>query len=256
MVYDLRYDNMFYNPLSPYEQFVILQKNIAFDRLERNTGDVMILTCHPPTITLGARSTHEQLSHIHLNPALFNRINNETSNEHMFQQAKSFLNSTYHINLVKTNRGGSVWYHDRGVLQLYLIMAIQPFGIHDLIYRLEEVLLHTLLDLGVCASRASPHVRSLDKRFLGIWAHDQKIAALGMRVQSRGARFVSMFGASININHNLSACSIIDPCGIRDCYTTSVAQELNGPYDIYHSSLTTYLYKHITDLFNVCIKKF
>ena len=242
-----------YSPFLPYERFVTAQEKIARQRLQGIVAhDTLIITTHPPTITLGARSLKEQLSHIKPLPA---RMKESTDpDDALLEKATSYLWRSQRINLVKTNRGGSVWYHDHGVLQLYLIAETRLFAVAEVIYPLEEVLLRTLADLGVNATRANEHIRRENKSFLGIWAQSKKIAALGMRIQRHGTRFVSMFGASINVKACKANSALIDPCGIPDCQMTSVANELNDDYHVSHSMLLPIIYKHIQDVFDVaCI---
>lgn len=254
-VYDWRHTKGLYNPSLPYEHFVTLQKTIVCNRLYQKCGDICILTTHPPTITLGARSLREQLPHIHVLPAHIAVADIAIPDEELLQQATAHLQYFYNIDLLKTNRGGSVWYHDHGVLQLYLIMEVQPFGISDIIYPLEEVLLRTLNDLGIKAMRADQSVRRVDKSFLGLWANEKKIAAIGIRVESNNGHFVSMFGASLNINPCLLTCNLIDPCGIPHRQMTSVAAELHNDYHVNDIQLTSLLCKHISDLFDTTIIK-
>ncbi len=252
-IYDWRDTENIYNPRFCYEYFLNLQKTIVSLRLNQECGDILILTTHPPTITLGAHSLREQLIHIRAIPLCITAATLTIPDEELLKSARSYLQRFYNINLVKTNRGGSVWYHDHGVLQLYLIMEVHAFGVSDIIYPLEEALLRTLNTIGIPAIRADQSVRRADKSFLGIWVHKKKIAAIGMRVQSGGGRFVSMFGASLNINPDQSACNLIDPCGIPNCRMTSVAAELNNDYSVNDVRLTSLLYEHISQVFDVKI---
>ena len=241
-----------YSPFFPYERFVMAQEKIVRKRLEGIVAhDTLIITTHPPTITLGARSLKEQLSHIKPLPT---RMKESTDpDDALLEKAASYLWRGHRINLVKTNRGGSVWYHDHGVLQLYLIAETEPFAA-AIIYPLEEVLLRALADLGVAATRANEHIRQKNKSFLGIWARGKKIAALGMRIQRHATRFVSMFGASLNVKSCKANSALIDPCGIPDCQMTSVANELNDDYRVSHSMLLPIVYEHIQDVFGItCI---
>ena len=254
-IYDWRGIKSIYNPRLRYEYFLDLQKTIVSLRLNQACGDILILTTHPPTITLGARALREQLIHIRAMPLCIMAATLTIPDEELLRSARSYLQRFYNINLVKTNRGGSVWYHDHGVLQLYLIMEVRPFGVSDIIYPLEEALLRTLNTIGIPATRAHPSVRRADKSFLGIWVNKKKIAAIGMRVQSGGGRFVSMFGASLNINPDQLACNLIDPCGIPNRRMTSVAAELRKDYSVNDVRLTSLLYKHISDIFGVMIVK-
>lgn len=250
-LYDWRDAGGLYNPLLPYSKFIAAQEIIVRQRFEEKIGDTLILTTHPPAITMGARSLREQLSHIRLLPPRIAAIAPRLSDRELMREAGTYLRQACGIDLVKTNRGGSVWYHDHGVLQLYLIMEVQPFGISDIVYPLEEALMRALCEVGISAVRANDAMRRNDKSFLGVWVNGKKIAAIGMRVQGNGTHFVSMFGASLNINPNQSTSNFVDPCGIPCCRTTSVAKELNSDCNIQDTPLITLLYKHICDIFNI-----
>ena len=51
-----------------------------------------------------------------------------------------------------------------------------------------------------------------DKKNIGIWVKDRKIAAIGLRV----SRWIAYHGFSININNDLNKYKSIIPCGIED----------------------------------------
>ncbi len=243
-IYDWRKDAQEYNPSLPYERFIAAQHNIVQRRLNRQlTDDILILAIHPPTITLGARSLKEQLSHIRAFPRSIASIDIPDSD--LLVQARAAMQHSCGIDLVKTSRGGSVWYHGPGVLQLYLISEVPPFGISDIIFPLEELLLRILSDLGVRAARMNESIRREDKRFIGIWAQEKKIAAIGIRIEHKYDRCVSMFGAGLNINPDMSACAMIDPCGIPDRQMTSVARELGSQDDVPDAILLPIIHKHL-----------
>ena len=254
-VYDWCHTGGLYNPMLAYEYFIASQTTVVYSRFDQKCGDILILTTHPPTITLGARSVREQLPYIHALPAYITSTNIAIPDKELLEQACLYLDCFYDIDLVKTNRGGSVWYHDNGVLQLYLIMEVPLFGVSNIVYSLEETLLRMLNDIGIPATRADESMRRADKSFLGLWVNEKKIAAIGMRAQCRNGRFVSMFGASLNINPCLPACNLIDPCGIPNRQMTSVAAELHNNYSVNDVRLTSLLYKHISDIFGVMIVK-
>ncbi len=251
-IYDWRKNTQAYNPSLPYEQFIAAQYEIVQKRLNcQLTNDVLILATHPPTITLGARSLKEQLSHIRAFPRSI--AYTEIPDNELLAQACAALQRSCEIDLVKTNRGGSVWYHGPGVLQLYLIAEVPPFGISDIIFPLEELLLRILNDLDVHATRMNESLRREDKRLIGIWAQEKKIAAIGIRIEHKYDRCISMFGASLNINPDMSACGMIDPCGIPNRQMTSVARELGSQDDIPDAILLPIIHKHLGKVFGTSI---
>ena len=241
-----------YSPYLPYERFVAAQEKMARRRIEGLTiHDSLIITTHPPTITMGAGSLNKQLASIRPLPPRIKESND--SDDLLLAQAASYLWRNYRINLIKTNRGGSVWYHDHGVLQLYLIAEVEPFAITNIIYPLEEILLRVLSDAGVTVARAAKEVRQQNKSFIGIWVAEKKIAALGIRITGNGKHFVSMFGASINVKRCKQNSTLIDPCGILNCQMTSIANELNDDYNISYAMLVPIICKHMQDVFGAQI---
>ena len=252
LIHDWRGYGGAYSPYLPYERFITVQKEMAQRKIEGlMIYDSLIITTHPPTITMGAGSLKKQLTSIRPLPPRIKESND--SDGLLLARAASYLWRNYRINLVKTNRGGSVWYHDHGVLQLYLIAEVEPFAITNIIYPLEEVLLRVLLDVGVRAMRAAQEVRQQNKSFIGIWAKGKKIAALGIRIIGNGRRFVSMFGASINVKRCTQNSMLIDPCGILNCQMTSIANELNDDYNISHAMLVPIICKHMQSVFGAQI---
>ena len=57
-----------------------------------------------------------------------------------------------------------------------------------------------------------------DKKNIGIWVKDKKIAAIGIRV----SRWVAYHGCSINISNNLNQYLKIIPCGLDNKKVTSI----------------------------------
>ncbi|MDP3779259.1 MAG: lipoyl(octanoyl) transferase LipB [bacterium] len=254
-IYDWRRDAAEYNPSLPYEQFIAAQYEIVQKRLKRQlTDDVLVLAAHPPTITLGARSLKEQLSHIRAFPRSI--ANTKIPDNDLLARARMALHHSCGIDLVKTSRGGSVWYHGPGVLQLYLIAEVPPFGISDIVFPLEELLLRILNDLRVPAARMDESLRSKDKRFIGIWVGEKKIAAIGIRIEHKYDHYVSMFGASLNINPDMSACEMIDPCGIPNRQMTSVARELGNKDGAEDAILIPIIRKHLGNVFGTSVSLF
>lgn len=252
MIYDWRKHAGKYNPTLPYERFIEAQREVVNQRLAQQlTHDVLILTTHPPTITLGARPLKEQLSHIKILRDVIEM--DEIPDEELLQRARSHLREAYAIDLIKTNRGGSVWYHDYGVLQMYLIAEVPLYGISDIVYPLEEALLRILTDIGIDATRMDASLRREDKSFIGIWVREKKIAAIGIRIEQKNNRHVSMFGASLNINPNMSGCGLIDPCGIPHRQMTSIAQELNTRHGIPDIVLMPIIRQHMSNIFGTVV---
>ena len=60
-----------------------------------------------------------------------------------------------------------------------------------------------------------------DKKNIGIWVHQKKIAAIGIRV----SRWVAYHGCSINISNDLNQYLKIIPCGLNNKKVTSIFKE-------------------------------
>jgi len=234
-----------------YEEFMAAQLEMVRNRLNgTREHDAIILTTHPPTITLGRRSLKEQLSHIRVFSQTI--LESQLPDDELLRRARAYLQESCDIDLIKTNRGGSVWYHDHGVLQIYLIFQVPPFMMSGIIYPLEEALLRTLNGLNIKTERAPESIRKEDKSFLGLWVKERKIAALGMRIQSNGTNYVSMFGASLNVTPDMSGCEMIDPCGIPDRHMTSIAEEYGYAKGM-EIPLIPCLLVHLAHTFNIHI---
>jgi lipoate-protein ligase B len=81
---------------------------------------------------------------------------------------------------------------------------------------LEEVLIHTLARWEIEGYR-------LEKK-PGVWVRwnhaDAKIAAIGVRIDHG----VTIHGFALNVDLDLSPFSLIMPCGLAQCYITSMAE--------------------------------
>ena len=115
-------------------------------------------------------------------------------------------------------------YHGPGQLVAYPILALGPRGlmIRPLVRALEAALAETCAALGVEAGRREGQP--------GCWCDPtgpdpRKIGALGLRVE----RGVSYHGIALNVTVDLDDFGLIDPCGMPDVRSTSIAAELGDP---------------------------
>jgi lipoyl(octanoyl) transferase len=147
----------------------------------------LILTEHPPIYTLGTSGTSQDV--------LTQTVDGDT------------------IEVFQTGRGGEVTYHGPGQLMCYVVADLsKEQDLRQHIWRLEEVVIRCLYDLGVASTR--------DKRGIGVWVDGLKIAAAGVRCR----RWVVWHGIALNINPNLNHFKGIVPCGMRDAPVTSLAK--------------------------------
>ena len=171
-----------------------LQVNLARAVRDGERPNTLLLLEHPPTYTLGRLS---QAGHILLSPEELERRG---------------------ISVCETDRGGLATYHGPGQLVAYPVVDLREWG-GPLKYvrTLEQVIIATLSDF-----QLQGHLKD---GITGVWVHDGKIAAIGVKI-SRGVAF---HGLAINVNTDLSYFSHIVPCGIPDLLVTSIAQESGRP---------------------------
>lgn len=147
----------------------------------------LILTEHPPTYTLGTSGTEQDV--------LMREVDGDS------------------IEVFHTGRGGEVTYHGPGQLLCYVVANLSKAqDLHLHIWRLEEMIIRTLAELGVQAKR--------DERGIGVWVDGLKIAAAGVRCR----RWVVWHGIALNIAPNLQHFKGIVPCGMHDAPVTSLAK--------------------------------
>ena len=121
------------------------------------------------------------------------------------------------VEIYNIDRGGDVTYHGPGQLVGYPIINIKKrnMNIGRYIHTLEKILINSLKIFGIDAQKQD--------KLIGVWVADEKIAAIGVRVQNG----VTKHGFALNVNTDLSYYNGIIPCGIDDCRVTSMEQLLN-----------------------------
>ena len=95
------------------------------------------------------------------------------------------------INVIKTNRGGKITLHNPGQKIVYFAINLnkRKKDIRKLINIIELSIIEFLKVNGIKGKS--------DKKNIGIWVRDKKIAAIGVRV----SRWIAYHGCSININN-------------------------------------------------------
>lgn len=179
-----------------YREAYRLQKTLVEARASGAIGDQLLLLEHPPVLTLGRRS----------DPAHVRATEAELASRA--------------IEVVRVERGGEVTYHGPGQLVAYPILRLTDRGLllRPFVRALEAAMIETCAALGVAAARRDGHP--------GCWcAPDgpapRKIGALGLRIE----RGVSYHGIALNVTADLADFELIDPCGMPDVVSTSIARE-------------------------------
>ncbi|MFY9462166.1 MAG: hypothetical protein WAP51_03115, partial [Candidatus Sungiibacteriota bacterium] len=181
-------------------------------------SDVLVTACHLPTITLGASSIKEQLTHLKPIP----REWLEEPEEELFNKTRDFLKGQYGVNLVKTDRGGSLWYHDAGVPTFYFIADVKSGFPGEIVQPLEEALCQTVASLGLNPERKPERWQRRFQNHIGVWVQGKNVAGVGVRLRRFGKRTISLFGAALNIDPNMTNMQMIEPCGIKNAEATSI----------------------------------
>ena len=119
------------------------------------------------------------------------------------------------IKIIKTNRGGKITLHNPGQKIIYFVINLneRKKDIRKLISAIESSIIEFLKTLKIVAKK--------DKKNIGIWVKEKKIAAIGIRV----SRWVAFHGFSINISNNLKEYLKVIPCGLDNTKITSVYTE-------------------------------
>ena len=118
--------------------------------------------------------------------------------------------------LIKTtNRGGKITLHNPGQKVVYFAINLnkRKKNIRNLVKQIENIIIE-FLKLYKINSKA-------DRKDIGIWFNNRKIAAIGIRV----SRWVAYHGFSININNDLNEYKKIIPCGLDNSKITSIKNE-------------------------------
>ena len=127
---------------------------------------------------------------------------------------------------VRIERGGDITYHGPGQLVVYPIIYLHKhhLGVKQYIELLEHSVISLLGQWNITATSNNDAI--------GVWIDwgtptARKICAIGVKI-SHG---VTMHGLALNVNTDLNAFVMINPCGITDKGVTSMEQELGKKID-------------------------
>jgi lipoyl(octanoyl) transferase len=142
------------------------------------------------------------------------------------------------IKIIKSNRGGKITLHNPGQKIIYFVIDLngRKKDIRKLIHAIENGIIKFLKDYKIQAKN--------DKKNIGIWINDRKIAAIGIRV----SRWVAYHGCSINISNNLKQYLKIIPCGLDNKKVTSIFEEKRIKPKNYEKKLAEIFVKKINNI--------
>ena len=120
------------------------------------------------------------------------------------------------IEVLEVNRGGDVTYHGPGQLIVSPLLFLGDVGLNanEYLHRLEDLIIDLLARYGLPTAKK--------EGYPGVWYQGEKIAALGIAVK-HGFTF---HGFSLNLDPDLEAFSLINPCGVKQMPVTSIRQVL------------------------------
>jgi lipoyl(octanoyl) transferase len=177
-----------------YEDALALQYRLAELRRRDRMGATLLLLEHPHVLTLGTRGQEENI----------------------YADAEEL--AKLGIGVVRTNRGGDVTYHGPGQLVGYPIFHASDFerDIAAFVAHITSALIRLLKE------RWNIDAHAERGKYTGVWAGEEKIAAVGIAVSAS----VTMHGFAFNINTDLSYFDLINPCGLSRGVTS--LQKLTG----------------------------
>tara|TARA_Y200000002_G_C22640819_1_gene646876 strand:- start:967 stop:1578 length:612 start_codon:yes stop_codon:yes gene_type:complete len=155
------------------------------EKVKANKGkELLWILEHPTTFTAGIRSTDNEII-------------------------------DKRIKVINTNRGGKTTVHNPGQKIIYFVLNLnkRKKDIRKLITAIEKSIIDFLKIYKIFAKS--------DKKNIGIWVNNKKIAAIGLRV----SKWVAFHGCSINLNNNLKEYQKIVPCGLDNQKITSAYKE-------------------------------
>ncbi len=189
-------------PLCPYPD--ALARMDALTARPRDADDVLLLTEHPPTITVGRKGGH----------ALIHG-----------RRLEGRDGASRDVEVYDVARGGSLTYHGPGQLVLYPIVQLPvlagpigrgPLGdLPRLVRELEAAMVATCAAFGLqtCTREG----------FSGVWIDERtKLASIGLGVRN-GWTF---HGLALNVQPRLEGFELITPCALDGVRMTSMRREL------------------------------
>ena len=177
-------------------------------------------------MTIEVKNSVKPLDYVESMKALENRVNDVLSgrkNELLWilehntvytagtsSNKKDLINKD--LKIIKTNRGGKYTVHSPGQKVVYFVLNLnnRKKDIRKLITQVENCVINILNEYKIFSHA--------DKKNIGIWIGDKKIAAIGIRVK----KWIAYHGFSLNVSNDLKKYDQIVPCGIENKGITSL----------------------------------
>ena len=191
----------------PYKTAIkFLQKSVEKIKAGK-VNDLLWILEHPITYTAGIRSTKDEI-----------------------------LDKK--IKVISTNRGGKITLHNPGQKIIYFALDLnkRKKDIRNLISVLERFIIDFLKIYKIKGNT--------DKKNIGIWVNDKKIAAIGIRI----SRWVAYHGCSINIENDLKKYKKIIPCGLKNKEVTSMKNERKKSFININKNLLKLFIKNLKNI--------
>ena len=142
------------------------------------------------------------------------------------------------IKIIQSNRGGKITLHNPGQKIIYFVIDLnkRKKDIRKFINSIEKSIMQFLENYQIKSQN--------DKKNIGIWVKDKKIAAIGIRV----SRWVAFHGCSINISNNLNQYLKIVPCGLDNKKVTSIFDLISVKPKKFENNLANIFIKNINNI--------
>tara|TARA_A100001015_G_scaffold96037_1_gene106761 strand:+ start:656 stop:1267 length:612 start_codon:yes stop_codon:yes gene_type:complete len=142
------------------------------------------------------------------------------------------------IKIINTNRGGKITLHNPGQKIIYFVLNLnnRKKDVRKLVNIIEKSIINFLSIYRIKGKK--------DKKNIGIWVKNKKIAAIGLRI----TKWIAYHGFSININNDLNQYHKIIPCGLDNKKVTSVYNEKKITIKNIEKNLVRIFLKHINSL--------
>ena len=191
--------------LLEYDAALSLQMDLARLRSLGRIPDTLLLLEHPPTYTLGRKS----------------------KKEHFFVPQNWITEKR--VTVRQVDRGGEITFHGPGQLVGYPIIQLHRDrkGVVGYIRKLEKMLQLVLAAFDI---KGEVQKNTGKKTLTGIWVNEEKIAAIGIRVD---IHMITTHGFALNVNPDLTYFKKIVPCGIGDKSVGSMAGKTNPRPDMH-----------------------